>query len=223
MEEFETSMFKFEALSKEKEEFIQEINSIDEQIKDLGNNLNRQKIKLEENHELSAFLKKEMETRRKQLDAVKPTNHSIEAVKVLNQALQMAKDEEVILQGILDDTLYRQEKIRVEKKELQDEVLKTDELVKTVHVYEDEIQLLAKKLAIIENNIEDVKKEEEERSSEFSAQTEAMNHDKLIISEMQGNIQLMRNCILNIRSDAGKAEKELENLPLAEVFLETYS
>jgi len=158
-----------------------------------------------------------METRRKQLDAAKPANHSIEDVKVLDQAVQTAKDEEVVLQGILDDTLYRQEKISAEKKELQEEVLKIDELIKTVHVYEDEIQLLAKQLLIIENTIEDVKKEEEERSSEFSAQTEAVNHDKLTISEMQGNIQLMRNCILNLRSDAGKAEKELENLPLVEV------
>lgn len=151
------------------------------------------------------------------MDAVKLTNHSIEAVNVLDQALQTAKDEELILHGILDDTLYRQEKIRAEKKELQDEVLKMDEMIKTVHVYENEIQLLAKQLARVENKIEDVKKEEEERSSEFSAQTEAMNHDKLIISEMQGNIQLIRNWILKLRSDCGKAEKELETLLLTEV------
>ncbi|KAH9311267.1 hypothetical protein KI387_026302, partial [Taxus chinensis] len=216
LEEVETSLLKFETRRKQKEDLFQEINNIEEQIKDLENKINKQMIELEENRKMYTFLSNDVETSKKQLNEIKQSDNCIETTKVLSQALQMAKDDEAVLQGILDEILYRQEKIKMEKQDLHNEVLSIDELKKAMHAYHGELQLLAQQLTLVENKIEDSKKEKEDRSSECSAETEAMDRDRIIISEILGNIQKLRNCIINLKSDVKKAEKELEALPQTE-------
>ncbi|XP_057851867.2 uncharacterized protein LOC131062169 isoform X2 [Cryptomeria japonica] len=162
LEELELSSLKFETHRRQKEDLHQEINNIEEQIKELENKIRKQKIDLEENHKMFAFLSNDMETSKKQLNELKQSDHCIETAKVLISALKMANDDEAVLQGILDETLYKQEKIKMEKVELQNKVLCIGELTKAVQAYQGELQLHAQQLASIENKIEEVKREKED-------------------------------------------------------------